>query len=187
MRKLKFAVLLPILGAIVAVVLLEWTYLAPLRFPPHGDEVYVQTPRMVCIGINAPAWPLTLLLNMLPLPGARVFVFPIDDFELLVGVIVVWYLTGSMIDDRALHQKSDLVGMAARTVLWNLLLIAWGIGLFVMAMAPLRSPRRYGNPAGNIVEGILFLAWSLVLFVFPGRHLVRVLGGRQPSPESIRR
>ena len=187
MRKLKFAVLLPILGAIVAVVLLEWAYLAPLRFPPHGDEVYVQSPRMVCIGINAPAWPLTLLLNMLPLTSVRVFVFPVDDFEFLLAVIVVWYLTGRMLDDRAVHQKSDLLGMAARTVVWNLLLIAWGIGIFVMAMAPLRSPRRYSNPAGNIVEGILFLAWSLVLFVFPGRQLMRVLGGRQPSPESIRR
>jgi hypothetical protein len=184
MRTLKFSVLLPIPGLVVAVVLLEWAYRAPSPFPLRGDELYVPTPRMVCLGINAPAWPLTLLLSVLPLPGMKLFLLQTEDFEFLGGLIVVWYLAGKLLDHRAARQKLEPAGMPVGTVFWNLLLMAWGIGLFVMAMAPLRSAPRYNNPGGNITEGILFLAWSLVLIVFPALQLLRALGARQSDPES---
>jgi hypothetical protein len=187
MRKLKLAILLPTFQVAIAAILLEWGYRARLPFPPHGDELYVATSRMICLGITAPAWLLGLLLSVLPLPDVNVFLLHTSDFEFLGGVVVVWYLAGRMFDQRALGQRPQVAGMLVGTALWNLSLMIVGAGLSVPALATLRLLRQYNNPSGNIAEGILFTVWSLVLIVFPGHHLLRALRHRQSDPESITR
>jgi hypothetical protein len=175
MRKLKLALFLPMVQVVIAVFLLEWGYRAPYPFPKGGDELYVSTERLICLGINAPAFLLSFLVELIPIPDVTVFHLYTGDFAFLGCVIVVWYLVGRMVDRQILHQASAPVGTTPVKSLLNFLLVVLGGWFLYSGIEALRSPGRLNNYTGNIVQGILFLAWSFVLILIPGRALMKTL------------
>jgi hypothetical protein len=176
MRKAKLAFLLPTIQVAVAVALIELGNRAPWPFPPHGDELYVPAARMVCLGINAPAWMLTLLVSVIPLPKMYAFSLRTEDFILLVGVFVVWYLIGRRLDRGGVL---EICIRSRRTTLGKILvngglLVLSGL-LLNWAIQGFRSPGRYNNPLGNLIEAAFSLAWAVALTLFSGRKLLGMI------------
>jgi hypothetical protein len=185
MRKIKLAIVLPVFQLLLAAGLLEAAYVGRPAFPPHGDELYVPTLRLICLGINAPAWVLTILLSGLPLRNVELFGLYTSDFEFLAFVAVVWFFVGKALDARATPRRPKPPRTPGRIVS-RASLVVLGLVLFVMALSSLRSPARYNNVSGNILEGILSLSWSLLLIVFSGRQLWRSPSVAGSPPESVR-
>jgi len=177
MRKLKLAAILPALQFIIAVSLLKWHN--RLAFPPRGDELHVSTERMICLGINGPAWLFSILLS--PLPISRVGIFGLYDIQFLIGVAALWYVVGKSLDRRS--SGASVERASPGYFLWNLFLVSLGVYFFSMALASLRSLGRYNNPVGNLIEGILFFVWSVALITFPGIKLVNALRRKQVKPQ----
>ena len=171
MRTIKLAVVLPVLQFLLAAGLLEAAYAGRSPFPAHGDELYVPTSRLICLGMNAPAWVFTILLSGLPLPDLKVFRLYTSDLEFLVFVAAVWFFVGNRLDKHFARSQVPLARTSVK-VLGSVLLMIFGVVLFVMALGSLRSPEQYNNVLGNVLEGILFLAWSFLLIIWPGRQLL---------------
>jgi len=179
MRTIKFAIVLPLFQLLLAACLLEAADAGRPAFPLHGDELYVPTLRLICLGVNAPAWVLTILLTGFPLHDVKLFRLYTSDLEFLACVALVWFFVGKALDARAASRPQP--PRTPGRILSRALLMILGLVLFIMALSSLRSPTRYNNVSGNILGGILFLAWSLVLIVLPGRQLLRS-GRTQPTP-----
>jgi hypothetical protein len=186
MWKLKLC--LPTVQFVVAVAMLSWGHRvgAPRRF----DTLYVPTVSLLSFGINAPATLLAFIAELLPIrridrAPASVFGFGIAELSFLVGVIILWYLIGRVLDRRG---RPGGVSQGEATV-WvvsvQLLVMMWGACIFFEALESFRHPGQYNNPIGNLAEGLLFLLWSLSLIVFPAAKLVnatrRRLGGAARS------
>ena len=90
MRKLKLAIILPIIQVLVAVVLLLQ---ADRTHGPGGlDYHYFPPAWLICKGLNAPA-----MLLLVPFGGTWYFVpqIPIVGRSLfLISVMIVWYFVG---------------------------------------------------------------------------------------------
>ena len=94
MRKLKFAIVLPITQVLIALILLLWADRTPV--PPKLDYYYLPPAWLICKGLNAPA-----MLLLVPFGGDWYFVpsMPIVGRGLfLMFVAVVWYLVGRALD-----------------------------------------------------------------------------------------
>jgi hypothetical protein len=175
MSKLKFAVLLPILQLLIAVILLQWGY------REHGrrglDTPYGSTATMVCHGLNAPALLLRALALLLPVAMAtRVptlqFGFGLDEIFFLVGVGVLWSLVGGVLD-RSRAPKTSKSASNLWLNMFYVVLFVWGGCLMYSAVQALRSPGKWNNPAGNVTEGVLFAIWSLLFISISARRLIR--------------
>jgi len=184
MRKLKLALFLPMVQVVIAIFLLEWGYRAPSPFPRGGDELYIPTEHMICHGINAPAWQLSFLVELIPIPDVTLFHLYKGDFAFLGCVVVVWYLVGRMLDRRILHQTSAPAGTTPGKSLLNFFLVILGGWFLYSSIEALRLPGRWNNYTGNIAEGILFLAWSFVLILIPGRMLMKTLRNKSGVSET---
>jgi len=144
----------------------------------------VPTQRLFCLGLNAPAFVLSFLLELIPIPDVKLFHLGTTDFAFLGGVIVVWSLVGRMLDRCFLREKTSTLGKSTLGKLFlNFFVVALGCWLLYSSVEMLRSPGRWNNYTGNIAVGILFLTWSLVLILIPARELVNAIRGK-PSPEA---
>ena len=98
------------------------------------------------------------------------------DLLFLLGVIVVWYLVGRAIDQKLSHQGPTYPRSLAGTIVLNVALIALGILLLLLGIAPVLY--KQGYPTGAVVAGGLFLAWGGVLLFFPVINLRHALRSR---------
>ena len=169
MRQLRFV--LPTLQLLAAIALLQSGYRAT---GPRGlDTAYAPTSLFVCFGINAPAIPFKALALLFPertdQPAPIFFGFSPADGFFLAGVVVVWFLVGRALDRRksskiaAVQAPSGAIALR----LFLLLPVIWGCALLHMGVRVLHSPGRWNNYLGNVVEGTLFIAWSLLLIIRP--------------------
>jgi hypothetical protein len=176
MRKLKLAWFLPVIQFVIAAILLQWGYRAPV---PRGSELYVPPSRLICLGLDAPA----LLFRLLdPVPWGPEFDwiprsilgFDTDDLFFLVGVIVVWYLAGRALDHLWTPRTAKRGSMAIVFVKCSLLLAA-GVILFFFGLQQL-GPHPPNYPAPT-VGAVLTLMWSVALIFLSGKGLVRAIRG----------
>jgi hypothetical protein len=181
MRKLRFTWFLPAIQFVIATILLQWGYRAPVS---RGSEMYVPTGQLICKGLNAPA----LLFRFLdPIPWGPKFDwiprsilgFYTDDLFFLAGVIVVWYIVGRALDHRRTSRRARQSSVAIALVRCSLLL-ALGVILFFAGLRDL-GPRRSNNPAPP-VGAILTLVWSIALIFGSGRRLVASI---RSSPRTV--
>jgi hypothetical protein len=193
MPKLRFSVVLPILQVIITAVLtwwadrVEWMFLADTSRAPGRfvfEDVIVFYLRQVWKGVNAPTYPFCLVNG----PGTgRVWQFSLSEVLYFCSVAILWFLVGRFMDRR--NQRTDaeegrVSTKAAKA--WLALLVAWGLALLALtlfwayedlhlfpdsgAFANLRF-EAYVRPY-ELVESVLFLAWSLILIIMPGKRLV---------------
>ena len=185
MRQLKL--LLPALQLCIAIILLQWGYRS--TGPRSLDTVYASTTIFVCFGINAPAIRFKALALLLPekidqTPPSAFGFSPADGF-FLSGVVVLWFLVAQALDRRSPNTAIAQPSRAIARKLFLLLPVICGCVLFYMGLQTLRWPERWNNSTGNIVEGTLFLAWSLTLIVVPCMKLVK--GFRRLSTPPVAR
>jgi hypothetical protein len=173
MRKLRLALVLPIIQVAIAAILLQAAYRTRL---PRGSDA-IPDVRLICRGLNAPA--LVFRLPNLMAPEATwipklpsVFGFDVDDVYFLVGVVVVWYLLGRALDQRRSSRKEGGSKKATAFVVYPLLLALGGL-LFYGGLKDFGNPRspNLGSPVG----AFLTLMWSVGLIVLSGRRLVRAI------------
>ena len=89
--------------------------------------------------------------------------FSVEEFCFLAGILVLWYFVGQVLDQ---HKPLNTPTPAKATLgksLRNFFLVVLGGWILYSGIDALRFPGRWNNSVGNIVEGVLFLAWSLVL------------------------
>jgi hypothetical protein len=172
MRKLRLAFLLPTIQVLFAASLLQWAQRRPV---PRGGELYVPTARLICFGLNAPAL-IFRFLNPIRWGSSFAWVpratlgFDTDDIFFLVGVIVVWYLTGRALDQRQQPWRTaEGNRTSVRKILLYSILLAAGGALLVLGLQELGA-HRANNPASS-VEGILTLTWSIAL-IFSSSYLL---------------
>jgi hypothetical protein len=133
---------------------------------------------MFCFGLHAPAilFELPVLLTSHhPTTNLSALEYHLLEFSMfgftaaqllfLVGVVVVWFLVGRMID----RYGSPAVHQPSRTTLFLVLLKLLAMFLFIVfaAVHSFCDPWLYNNLTGNRVQGLLFLAWSLVSVILP--------------------
>lgn len=169
MRQLRFAVVLPILQFLTAGGLLEWGHRVP---PPKGlDTLYMPTVTLICFGINAPAVLFKSPWYVLPRTSLSILGFGAEELSFLLGVVLVWYLLGRELDQR--ESQKALLPVTALSFFFNILLIVFGMVLFLLGLAAIfRHPG--GNSSGGIIAGTLFLIWSLAI---DGRCGARLMSG----------
>jgi hypothetical protein len=158
MRKLKLAVALPAVQAIVAATLL---YMAgPLRGPP------VPTARLICVGLNAPA----MFFSFVGVD--TIFGIDASDLFFLLGIIVVWYFVGRALDRRRVPRTIRESTMV-RAVTHSFLLAMGGLLLYI-GLLNFRYPI-FENLGRRPERGILTLSWSCCLIFFSGKALLRMI------------
>jgi hypothetical protein len=184
MRKPRLAVLAPMIQLVVAIALL---LVAHRTSAPKGFEssYYVPTAALVCYGINAPA-SLVKLIGMLVVfltnRPISIHGFGIEDAWFLVGVTLVWYMIGRKLDRlRSVAESQKLRKLSATEIMVKLLLLLLGGYFFYLAIEAFLVFGKWNNPTGNIAEGFLFLAWSVVLILLPAKKLLNGRVARTPS------
>ena len=174
MRKLKLAIVLPIIQVVVASSLLLQ---ADRTQVPRGlDYYYHPAAWLICKGLNAPA-----LLLLVPFGGTWYFVPPIPIVGralFLISVAIVWYFVGRLLDQRRAPSRARERRLAT-TLVQSLFLVA-GVILFYNGLNEL------GVPISTVVGALLTFIWALSLIFFSSVSLLRVLHGRhrhRPQPE----
>lgn len=174
MRKLKLAFILPIIQFFLAAILVQLSYRAPR---PPGAEYYVPTVWLICRGLNAPAQLLSALVPITWGPASEWLPNPVlgfykGDVFFLVGVIVVWYLVGRVLDRRRTQETPGRRRTFTALVAHPLLLATGGL-LFFSGLHNLGTNRlNYPDPPW---DAYLTLTWSVTLFFFPGRGLAKTV------------
>jgi hypothetical protein len=174
MRKLKLAIVLPIIQVLLASILLLWAYRTPTPL------YYPTLAWFFCRLLNAPV--VVLMgswdsLPEIPFVGRGVF---------LISVGLFWHLVGRLLDRRGAKPPREprvITVLAAQ----SLGLVA-GVILLSIAWRDVRDPQAsfWGaylyvvqNVAATPVLGLigifLTLAWSVSLIFFSGRSLVRMI------------
>jgi len=176
MRKMRLALVLPIIHFVAAATLLQWAYRVPV---PHGSGFYVPTVRLICEGLNAPALPFKALAVFSP-NASSVHGLPTPDVVFLVGVLLVWCIVGRALDQRWESQAAAQPTTAIALFAYALLLILSGILLFLglYGLGPGRP-----NVADPPVRAFLTLMWSGGLIFLSGRGLVRAI---RPAPRRVK-
>jgi len=171
MRKLKLAVVLPIIQVLVAIVLLLRAERTPV--PAGLDYYYHPRAWLICKGLNAPA-----MLLLIPFGGTWYFVPPIPIVGralFLISVAIVWYFVGRLLDRRRAPIRAREHRIPTTLLLQFLLLVAGGI-LFDGGLNELKAPITTGAGA------VLTFVWAVSLIFFSSTSLLRALRGRhQPQ------
>jgi hypothetical protein len=174
MRKLKLAIILPIIQVLVATVLLLQ---ADRTRGPGGVDYHFFPPAwLICKGLNAPA-----MLLLVPFGGTWYFVPPIPIVGralFLISVAAVWYFVGRVLDERRAPSQAREHRVAITLILRFLLLVAGGI-LFYGGW------NEFGAPISTLVGLLLTFIWALSLIVFSSVSLLRLLRDRhrhRPPP-----
>jgi hypothetical protein len=160
----------------VAIGLLKWGQgIGP---PQRFDTPYTPTVTAICFGITAPALLTKYLLLLLPSGAAALYLagFGADDILFLAGVAVTWYLVGRALYSHDSQQSPLRKQMTTRKVLLRLVLLFLGAVLFYLGLLSIRL-RPGNNEVGAIVEGALFLLWSLSITASSVVSLTKMLQG----------
>jgi hypothetical protein len=168
MPKIRFAIILPIFMLCAAFAVARWEHQVQADVPTKREYPLNPTATLVYNGINAPAMIFSkLCVELFPIyrvdrTPASFVGLGVEECLFLFGVVVLWSVVGLALDRRRCPN-----GLLHRTtsgrVLFRLFLVALGTLLFYTGLIPLRNPRNSTNPLGNVMEGLLFLVWSLVL------------------------
>jgi hypothetical protein len=182
MFKLNFRLQLPIVQLLLAVTLLVWG--RRVSQPAGMDFPYSPTAILLCKGINAPAALFAVICDsLLPLDRpdmapVSIFGFNPQDILFLLGVIVIWYLVGRVVDQKAKHQApSDRRGRSSKTLI-HLALMTLGILVLLMGTLPILDKRGLTNPMGAAIASVLYMARFGVLFFLPAVSLLRIFRGQ---------
>jgi len=178
MRKLKLAIILPIIQVLLASILLLWADRAP--YPPLSFP----TGWLFCRLLNAPVVVLMFLFGgnwnyppQIPFVGRGIF---------LISVGLFWYLVGRMLDRRG-TKPARAPRVVTVLAVQSLLLVA-GVFLLLIAWRDVSYPetsfrgafldvvRIIGNtPVLGLIGIFVTLAWSVSLIYLSGRTLVRMI------------
>ncbi len=170
MSRVKFTLVFPALQLCTALVLHKWENHVYAQVQPKHEFLPVTTATLVYRGLNAPALLFTnLCVQYLPIyrvdqrPGS-LFGVSWDELLFIAASICMWVIVGMALDRRIkggrVFETNTRLSMAV-----SMCIAAFGVltlygGLLAIARSGL-SP----NPTGQLVEGILFLAWSVTLII----------------------
>jgi hypothetical protein len=161
MRTVKFALVLPVVQAIGAVVLLHIA--GPLQGPP------LPTARVICWGLSAPA---LLFRALTRLTRGRLLGFQPDDVFFLLGVVVVWYFVGRTFDRRPAHRSVSARGIVTALIACSILVTVGGL-LLLTGWQGLHP--RLGVLPINPYPAVFMLIWAGGLFFLSGRAIVKTV------------
>jgi hypothetical protein len=172
--KLKFAIVLPIVQAVVAVSLLQKGYQLRSALGPHPSPFYIPTITHICYGISAPAVFLRFV-TLLP----RVNLHSIGNFDsgdllFLSGVILVWYLVGRAIDNRSLGSTVKSLG---KRFVAEFFLMMLGVALLCFSIGGALSDSTE-NMKGATVQIGLSVLWGCCLTLFSGIRIAAAVRSR---------
>jgi hypothetical protein len=186
MRRLRFAIVLPVVQLVLSIGLLKWGRWQEHHPPGSFDTPYAATPVFACQGIRAPAVLLENFFRTIA-PLNKVNEALSDklhggyNLSFLLGVIILWYLVGRRVDHRISRSAGAETTVGARVS--QVLQVIVGICLLPMGIADIGSGARWNNAVGNMLSGTLFLVWSLVLTTLPGAKLVKPIRRSRPHRE----
>ncbi len=180
MRKLKLAVVLPIIQVLLASILLLWADRAP--YPPYLS--FPSAGWFFCRLLNAPVVVLMFLfggnwnyLPQIPFVGRGIF---------LISVGLFWYLVGRMLDRRGTKPAKE-PSLLTVLAMQSLLLVA-GVLLLLNVWRDVSDPQASfasavldvvrivsTTPLLGLIGTFLTLAWSVSLIFLSGRTLVRMI------------
>lgn len=186
MPKMKFSIILPVAQVAVAIGLLEWGQ--RVTPPKFLDTLYVATPTLVCMGINAPAQ-LMAMFALLLIPVRWTYIgflgFPLPHWFFLGGVIIVWSLLGRWFDKyKSLKEFSNRNVCGSKIVLDVLMLILSG-ALLMVSWIVTRSIEG-NNRCGLYIEDSLNKLWITAMAAVSGMGIAkRMLPGlwKSRSPD----
>jgi hypothetical protein len=175
MRKLKWALFLPVAQFVVFVILIHWENI---------ELPYLGSLRGLCFAINSPGLFLyDFFLRMAPVRWLPPYILHIrsDHFIFLVGVIFQWYMIGREFDKRQPPKSAIEAKLTTAAVLANLLVIAWGIRLIFADLDSIFVV----HLSSYIIDGFIILAWALVLVILPTLRLAKSFRRRGSSPATV--
>jgi hypothetical protein len=183
-RKLKFALVLPIVQVIITAVLtlwadrVDWMRTESNRAPGPYVHVHLMVikARYIWSGVNAPTFPFCMATGVWP----PVLHLAIGEILYLIAVALLWYRVGSSFDQRKGSAVPAIPGTGTgRKTIFRFLLVGWGLFLLFGnvwtigdAFPVLFLGGRLFRPDFVIVR-TLFLLWSVVLVVFPSLKLAQ--------------
>jgi len=105
----------------------------------------------------------------------------LEEVFFFLGVGILWFLIGRKLDKQTsglLHQEKQ---RSVARVFANLFLALLGVAVLIEGISGLRTPWKWGNYVGNIVESVLFLVWSVILLGSPALQVAKGLRRRTPQ------
>src|SRR5882762_10465525 len=190
MRKLRLAIILPVLQCGLEGVLWYWgRHSNPSVFFLEGLGVPSAT--VISEGANAPAYIsaslIYKLLDWLWSIRSPQQTFGPAGFELVFFLCVLgtWYVIGGWLDRRASgHDELGPPRFTARRLLFRLLLLGMGVFFLLWSF-------HLGTSFSENIEGASLRTWAVFLIAIPGLALTRQLrkicggGGSSKSAENI--
>jgi hypothetical protein len=167
MQKLKY--ILPVGQVILAIILLGWGH--TVKVPKRTDLIYVPTPTLVLMGINAPVLLVRPLMALIT-PGTPTnhrpgpfFDFTGDEILFICVSAAMWYVIAVLLASH-LPVKLEPIGRAniARFIWFGVFALV-GITLAAGGIEMLRFPGEWNNAVGQTFEGVLFLLWAIALLL----------------------
>ena len=188
MPKLRLAVILPILIVCLDFPVALWQRHVDSQQPPEREYPLVSTVTLAYLGLNAPAVIFAGLcvttLRIFKIDHAPPTLFGIGarDIFFFTGIVSLWFTVGLFLDRRRICQMHRHSATTVWRVLGTLLLLAFAVLLFEGGLFVLRH-HPWGNPVGDVLQGILCLSWS-VLFAAASalRHVTAFSSKENPRP-----
>ena len=189
MRKPKLALVLPIVQVGITAILTQWadrvswillsnSSRAPGRLV-HLHLFMIEL-RVIWRGVNAPAFPVGWLAELLPM--YRILGFGVDDLFYLAGVFVLWYLVGRRLDRCRIETPPADPRTTSGKIPFHLLIMALGMCLLFLSLLEFHREisfaRDYFIRFYDLAVCTLFLLWSLILLIFSGVSLTRGIRSR---------
>jgi ABC-type phosphate/phosphonate transport system permease subunit len=113
------------------------------------------------------------LLDRVDHPQPSIFGFRLEYIFFLLGIVVLWFLVGRLLDRRQTSSGQPGVWTRARLVFVGGPLALYGAFFLYNGLQGLTTPWRWNNYWGNIAQSILVLLWSLVLIGIPALKLAQ--------------
>jgi hypothetical protein len=180
MPKLRLSVILPILLVCLDFPVALWQSHVDAQQPPKHEYPIVSTVTLAYLGLNAPAVVFkglcvaTLPIYRIDHDPPTLFGIGAEQLLFFTGAVLLWFTVGLSFDRR----RSSPMHRQTATTIWRALgtlsllafaiLLFWG-GVFVMRHRP------SGNPVGDVLQGILWFGWSVVLAVASAMRHVTAL------------
>jgi hypothetical protein len=165
---LKLSFVLPIVQVGLAVFLLNSdTGTHPSQ---KWDTLYTPTFRLVCAGINAPATIFIgfgRMFDRVDHPQPTIFGLSLEFVFFLVGIALLWYVVGNLLDRRLMSNGPPRVWSKRKLTILGGALAVYGVFFFYIGLQGLLTPWRWNNYWGNIAHSSLSLVWSVVLLGIP--------------------
>ena len=193
-RKIRLSIALPVVQVLITATLtlwansVDWMYFGETNRVPGRFlhlNLFIIYVRLFWRGINAPAFPFSLVSIY---PSAS-----LGDVFYLTAVGMLWNRVGRFVDRRrgliAMHEPSR------RAKFTGMMIVVWGfllLGVFVLSLYSSLHIFPDATKLSNFLfvlrnrpwvvpTDVLFLLWSLILIVIPGRTL---LGRRTLAPQN---